>query len=99
MAAHKFIIENLNQNITIRSLLNMVSINEHKLQSGFKTLFGSTIKQHIRKLRMQKARQLILQENYLVSEAGYDVGYTNLSHFTIAFRQEYGILPGDLKGS
>jgi AraC-like DNA-binding protein len=93
----QFIESNLNEPITIKQLSINSGMNEHKLQKSFKIIFGTTIQKHIRKLRMQKARQLILQNNKNVSEAAYLVGYTNLSHFASAFRQEFGILPSEIK--
>ncbi len=95
--AHQYIISNLDKTITVRDLMARYGLNEHKLQTSFKALFGSTVQQHIKKLRLQKARSLMLCKNYSVSEAGYTVGYTNMSHFATAFRQEYGLLPSEAK--
>ncbi len=68
----------------------------HKIQQGFKTIFGTTVLKHIRKLRLQKAKEIIVKKELSISEAGYFIGYTNLSHFASAFRQEFGVLPRDL---
>ncbi|WP_394347725.1 helix-turn-helix domain-containing protein [Mangrovivirga cuniculi] len=32
-----------------------------------------------------------------VTEAGKKIGYANLSHFTSAFRKEFGVLPKEVK--
>ncbi|MFC2104332.1 helix-turn-helix domain-containing protein [Bacteroidota bacterium] len=97
LESHQYILLNIAKIITVKELISNTGLNEHKLQQGFKTLFGTTVQKHIKKLRVQKARTLILQKNYSISEAGYSVGYTNMSHFASAFRQEYGILPGEMK--
>ncbi|MTI30149.1 AraC family transcriptional regulator [Cytophagales bacterium RKSG123] len=97
LESHQYIASNLDTNITISELIRKTGLNEHKLQKGFKALFGNTIQKHIKKLRIQKARQLIMQESLSVSEAAYRVGYVNLSHFATAFRREFGVLPHELK--
>ena len=45
---------------------------------------------------MEKAKTLILNENYTVAEASYKVGYKNPQHFTVAFKKMYGYLPSEL---
>ncbi|MFC2152741.1 helix-turn-helix domain-containing protein [Bacteroidota bacterium] len=95
--AHQYILNHLEESITVKSLINLTGLNEHKLQQGFKTIFDNTVLKHIKKLRIQKAYELIVQQNFSISEAGYAVGYSNMSHFATAFRQEHGILPGELK--
>jgi AraC-like DNA-binding protein len=42
---------------------------------------------------MQKARSLLLTGQYTVKEVGLQLGYTNLSNFSLAFKKEFGILP------
>lgn len=94
---YQLISDDLSKTFTVKELINLSGLNEHKLQGGFKTLFGTTVQKLIKRLRLQEARKLILAENNTVSEAGYKVGYTNMSHFATAFRQEFGIFPKELK--
>jgi AraC-like DNA-binding protein len=94
---HQFIEKNLYTTITVKQLSIHSGLNEHKLQKGFKIIFGSTVQKHIKKLRMQKARQLIHYGNSNVSEAAFSVGYSNLSHFASAFKQVFGVLPNEMK--
>ncbi len=93
--------EILDKNIENPPLINVLSkqigINEQKLQNGFKQLFNTTIFGYVRKQRMIIAKKLIEKDGFSVSEAGYQVGYSNISHFTRAFKNEFGILPSRLK--
>lgn len=43
--------------------------------------------------KMNLARQLLDTKIYSVSDVGYQLGYSNLSHFTEAFKKEFGINP------
>lgn len=81
----------------IVELAHLVGMNEYKLRLGFKELFNNTIYGYLRQKRMIKAKELIETEGLSVSEAGYMVGYSNMSHFSNAFKNEFGISPGQLK--
>ncbi|RYY20905.1 MAG: helix-turn-helix domain-containing protein [Cytophagaceae bacterium] len=42
---------------------------------------------------MQKAAQLLREKQLTVSEVGYQLGLTNLSHFARVFEQHLGLKP------
>jgi AraC family transcriptional regulator len=54
---------------------------------------GLTVPQYVRKLRMEKAGELLLSGRYNVTEAAIEVGYSSLSHFSRAFCQTMGVCP------
>lgn len=53
-----------------------------------------TIPQYLRKLRMERAAELLRSGKYNVTEAALEVGYSSLSHFSQAFCQTMGRCPG-----
>lgn len=81
---------------SIKKLSTLVGINEFKLKKGFRELFGCTVYQALRSHRMEFARNLLLDTNMTVGEAASMVGYTNMSHFISAFRNQFGVTPGSL---
>ncbi len=46
--------------------------------------------------RLQKAYDMIAEQGKSVTEACYDVGFKNRSHFTTAFKRQYGVSPNNL---
>ena len=82
---------------SIIDLARIVGINQTKLKSGFKELFGNTVFGYIRDLQMEKARQLLLDEKLYVSEVADQIGYKHPQHFSAAFKRRFGILPSELK--
>ena len=82
---------------TIAQLARIAGINEFKLKAGFKALFGSTIYEYLRAIRLEKAYTLIRNGEMSVSEVAYHVGYNKPSHFSRLFRDCYGINPGQVK--
>ena len=52
-----------------------------------------TIPQYVRKLRMERAAELLKSGRFNVTEAALEVGYSSLSHFSQAFCQTMGCCP------
>lgn len=78
---------------TMDSLSKESGMNERKLQKLFKQVFGNSIYQFGLSLKMKEAKNLLQSKKYSVSEVGYMVGYSNLSHFTQKFKEHVGITP------
>ena len=48
---------------------------------------------YLREYKMQRARQLFDQTEMNVSQVAWEVGYTNVSQFTKAYKKRFGVLP------
>lgn len=55
---------------------------------------GQTITQHLRRLRLERAAELLRLGDHNVTEAALEVGYSSLSHFSAAFHETFGCCPG-----
>ncbi len=64
------------------------------LSRTFSQEAGMTIPQYLRKLRMERAAELLREGRHNVTEAALEVGYSSLSHFSQAFCQIVGCCPG-----
>lgn len=80
---------------TTEQLVQQFHINRDKLQSIFKSVYGKTLSEYTRYIRMERAHHLLLTRKN-VAEVGYELGYSNLSHFSRAFKKVHGINPSDL---
>ena len=80
----------------IFELSRLCCTNEFKLKKGFKKVFSQTVFEVLRKERMARAKRLIEEGRYSVSNAAYEVGYSSVSKFIAAFKGEYGTTPGSL---
>jgi AraC family transcriptional regulator len=63
------------------------------LSRSFSREVGLTIPQYLRKLRMERAAELLRSGRYNVTEAATEVGYASLSHFSKAFCETIGCCP------
>ncbi|MBT1689705.1 helix-turn-helix transcriptional regulator [Dawidia soli] len=79
---------------SLRELARQVGLNEFKLKKGFRELFGTTIFSYLLDLRMEHARQLLLQGTMTVKEVAEEVGYRYTKNFLAAFKKKFKILPG-----
>jgi len=79
---------------SVKQLSHRVALNEFKLKSGFKEVFSTTIYGYIRQERMEKAKKMLCEGSFSVSEVAWDIGYTNVSHFISLFHKTYGVNPG-----
>lgn len=95
--ARLYIEQNYQTPCSIIDLARIVGINQTKLKSGFKKLFGTTVFGYVRDLQMEKAKQLLLDEKLYVNEVADQIGYKHPQHFTVAFKRKFGILPSELK--
>lgn len=93
--ARDFLVSDLKNPPTIALLARKTGINETKLKAGFRSVFGTTIFDYLRRHKMEVARIWLEEGEKNVSEAAYDVGYANVSHFIKAYRTIFGVNPGD----
>jgi AraC-like DNA-binding protein len=96
MEARRVIEENLDQPLTIKELSRRVAMNECYLKKGFKALVGKTLHEYQQELRIGKAKQLLKQPGYSVSDVANALGYSSISHFSTAFKKATGMKPCEL---
>jgi AraC-like DNA-binding protein len=93
LVARSNILANISEPPSIPSLASKVGMSETKLKQLFKQTFGDTIYNYYQKIRMEEAAFLLKQSGYSVSEVGYQLGFSNLSHFSRLFERHYGMTP------
>lgn len=77
---------------TLPDLARMAGMNRTKLTTGFRELFGETILDYCLRLRMSRARHLLL-EGEAVGRVAAAVGYEHHSSFSQAFKSYFGFAP------
>lgn len=70
-----------------------------QLYRRVKSLTGMTPVELLRKARVARGKQLLESTDKTISEIAYDVGFTAPSYFAKCFRDEFGISPGEVRGS
>jgi len=83
----------LNEPPNIALLAKEANMSEPKLRRLFKQTFGKGVFDYYQTARMQEAARLLKEVRLSVSEVGYRLGFTNLSHFSRVFEKHIGMKP------
>jgi AraC family transcriptional regulator len=84
---------NLAEPPSLHELGQRVGCSPFYLSRTFSAEMSMTIPQFLRKLRMERAAELLRSGKFNVTEAALEVGYSSLSHFSQAFCQTMGCCP------
>lgn len=95
MAARERLVQDLSNPPTLAELARETGLNQLKLKRGFKIMFGHSVYETFQRERMEHA--LVLLNNHKVTETAMTLGYSNVSHFSAAFRKQFGILPREAR--
>jgi AraC-like DNA-binding protein len=85
--------EHLHEPPNIGLLAKNAGMSEPKLRKLFKQTFGKGVFDYYQWARMQEAARLLKEKRLNVSEVGYQLGFSNLSHFTKVFEAHTGMKP------
>lgn len=77
----------------IKELAEKANMSPSKLKRLFKQIFGNSIFSYYQGFRMKEAARLLKEEKLSVSDVGYELGFTNLSHFSRVFKEHTGMKP------
>ncbi|ANH81440.1 AraC family transcriptional regulator [Niabella ginsenosidivorans] len=87
------LVSSLHKPSSIAALKQIAGMNELKMRKVFMQVFGMGIYDYYQHLRMKEAARLLRSEKLSVSEAGYQLGFENLSHFSRVFEKHIGKKP------
>lgn len=92
-----FLRRNLYKNISRKHLSEVFHMSPSHLARIFHNTSGMTISNRLLQLRIDRAKQLLLESSLPISEISLQVGYTNFSHFSHIFRKLTGVTPSDYR--
>jgi AraC-like DNA-binding protein/quercetin dioxygenase-like cupin family protein len=93
----EYIVRNYFENITAESLSTMFGISARYMNDIFKRKFNDTPLQYLQKLRINQAKELLLETDQDIVSICFEVGYETLSTFYRTFRNLVGISPNKFR--
>lgn len=97
---NKLINENIsNEDLDTLFLANKLLISRTSLYRKMKSLLGIGANEYIRKVRLHKAKEMLENDDKQmlnISGIALECGFTSMSHFRSCFKDEFGILPGEI---
>ncbi|MBA2113545.1 AraC family transcriptional regulator [Bremerella alba] len=85
------------ENIRVKDILEVVPISRRRLEQKFRTLLGRSIAEEIRRVRLDHARQLLIETTLATSVIAIKCGFSSGVELAHAFRKYHGIRPTDLR--
>lgn len=96
-AIRAYLVEHLDQRITLPELSERFDIPLTTMKQNFKTVYGDTIGSYIQSYRIQKAMYLLQETNQSIVEIAGQVGYQNAGKFSEVFRLFSGVTPSEYR--
>ncbi|MDQ1909054.1 AraC family transcriptional regulator [Paenibacillus sp. GD4] len=89
--------QHYDRNISLSEMAGAAGISHQYLCRIFKQTMQMTPTAYLTKLRLQKAKELLLERDVTITQAGRSVGFWDTSYFCAVFKQHEGITPLDYK--
>lgn len=93
----EYIETNYKENIDLKMAADVLNLSYYYFSRYFKKITGRTFKEYLDFVRICEAEKLILSKNVNISQAAYEVGFSNVSSFNRVFKRVRNYTPGSIK--
>lgn len=91
---HKVVEDNLdNFDFTVEQLCQEIHMSNSQLHRKLSALTGLSATKFIRYIKLNKAKELLLQPELTITAVAFDTGFQDPSYFGRVFKQEFGVTP------
>jgi AraC-like DNA-binding protein/ligand-binding sensor protein len=95
--AKEFIAENQGEDISLGQVAKAVNTSTFHFCKLFKKATGLNFTEYVSRVRVEKAKNLLLNPNLRISEIAYEVGFQSLTHFNRVFKKITGQSPTEYR--
>lgn len=96
--AKEFIKQRQSEDISLGEVAKAVNTSSFYFCKLFKKATGLNFTNYVSRVRIEKAKNLLLNPNLRVSEIAYEVGFQSLTHFNRVFKKIIGESPSEYRG-
>lgn len=89
-----YIDEHFCEKISLSNIAQNFFVSKEYLSRAFKAFAGENISDYISRKRMEKARDLIVQQKISIRYAAEAVGYQDIAYFYRIYKKHFGVTPG-----
>ena len=93
----RYMEKHLDERLTIPTLSRRALLSATTFKEGFRQLYGLPVHTWLRQRRMERAAELLHTPELSLEGVAKAVGYSSVSQFIAAFRQQYGLTPGQYR--
>lgn len=86
---------NYKKPMTVRMMSEVASLTERTLARRFQASVGVSLTDYMQRVRVDKAKKLLITSNLSVTAVSYEVGYENVGFFIRLFKKHVNKTPGE----
>jgi AraC family transcriptional regulator, regulatory protein of adaptative response / methylphosphotriester-DNA alkyltransferase methyltransferase len=83
--------------LSLDEIARRVASSRRQLQRAYAEIGSTTFRDHLTRVRMEKAAELLSTRGLTVREVAHRVGYRQPAQFAKAFRRHLGVAPSDYR--
>jgi AraC-like DNA-binding protein len=88
---------NFDKRLSVENLANECCMSASGFYKIFKSLTGESPLQYLKKIRLTKAKDLLIKQQLKACDVALFTGYESVSQFSREFKRHYGYTPGEIK--
>lgn len=92
-----YIQNHLYEELSLEELAQIACFSPYHFHRIFRGMVGETLAAHVRRLRLERAAQRLVQTERSVTDLAFEAGYETVESFTRAFRERFGASPSEYK--
>lgn len=93
----EFIDQNIESKITLNDLGNVAKLSPTYFHKVFTETVGITPNEYVMKVRLEKAKELLVRTDLTIYEIALKCGYDNIPYFSHSFKQKTSISPSEFR--
>jgi AraC family transcriptional regulator, regulatory protein of adaptative response / methylphosphotriester-DNA alkyltransferase methyltransferase len=83
--------------LALDDIARRVASSRRQLQRAYAEIGGTTFREHLTHVRMDRAAEMLATRGLTVREVAARVGYRQPAQFAKAFRRQHGLAPSDYR--
>src|SRR5690606_27404230 len=93
----EYIDENLNSDLSLETVAALAFFSPFHFHRIFKFITDETLNKYVTRRRIEKSALDLLHKNITATEISHNLGYSDISSFSKAFKKYYGLSPTEFR--
>jgi len=92
-----YVQQHLDEETTLEDLAKVATFSPYHFHRIFRGMVGESVKEHIRRLRIERAAMRLKRGDSSISQIAFEAGYESHEAFTRAFKTALGVTPSEFR--
>ena len=97
--ANEIVARDYASDLSLDDIARRVASSRRQLQRAYAEIGKTTFRDHLTRVRMERAAELLASRMFTVREVAHRVGYRQPAQFAKAFRRHRGVAPSDYRAA